>query len=115
MPSFTFTPDWGLKKSNNPAISTEQYGDGYEYRQTKGLNNNKRVWTLTFSKRTNEEADSIEEFFSSKLSEFGDFQSFSFLPPDSEDDVFVVCKKWDRTHIRFNINDITATFEEDFN
>ncbi|MCL1909289.1 MAG: phage tail protein [Holophagaceae bacterium] len=62
-PEFTFIPDWGAEVAVNPNISAAPFGDGYVQRMGKGINSQLNRISLTFSGRTDGEAEEILGFF----------------------------------------------------
>ena len=73
------TPDFGATKNNEPRIRTTKFGDGYEQRVTFGLNQNPKRWDLTWTAKTNADADAIEAFFDARAA---DAASFDWTPLD---------------------------------
>ena len=60
-------------------MRTVRFGDGYEQRLTFGLNQNPKVWSLTFEV-SETDADTIETFLDARAS---DNASFDWQPPGS--------------------------------
>ena len=71
------TPSYGLTKSSAPIIRTTVFGDGFEQRTTFGLNQNPKVFNLTFEK-SESDADAIEAFLDARAKVA---ESFTFTPP----------------------------------
>ena len=71
------TPTYGLTKSSAPNIRTTVFGDGFEQRTTFGLNQNPKVFNLTFEK-SESDADAIEAFLDARAKVA---ESFTFTPP----------------------------------
>jgi len=44
----SITPSYGLQKSSAPNVRKVQFGDGYEARLTYGINQNPKIFNLTF-------------------------------------------------------------------
>lgn len=63
MTTFTYIPDFGASKKLNPKINSIKFGDGYEQRASSGLNTNPQIWNLSFSNRTDIEAEAIDDFY----------------------------------------------------
>lgn len=59
MATFTYMPDWGATPELEPRVRSVQFGDGYSQDAPDGLNTILPVWKLTFSKRTQAEAQAI--------------------------------------------------------
>lgn len=107
MPSFTFTPDFGMKRKRKPNVAKIEFGDGYQQRQTKGINTLSESWDLRFAVRTKDEADDIDDFLIAR----NGVESFDWTPPGEASSIKVVCFEWDREIVRENQYQITATFE----
>lgn len=110
MPTFTYAPDYSAQQQNKPRVKSMRFGDGYEQRQADGINTQPAVWNLTFANRTNTDTNSIHTFLSAR----GGFEAFDWVPPDSTISIKVLCREWSKTMNRFNLNTITATFEQVF-
>lgn len=109
MASFTYTPDYGAAFEVKPKVRVSNFGDGYEQRQANGINTQPKNWSLRFSLRTNTEADAIETFLKTQAAVL----SFDWTDINSVAGKYV-CRSWNRTKDRFNLNTITATFEQVF-
>lgn len=59
MATFTYMPDWGATPELTPRVRSVAFGDGYSQDAPDGLNTILPVWKLTFSKRTQAEAQAI--------------------------------------------------------
>lgn len=110
MPTFTYTPDYSAQVSYKPRVRTARFGDGYEQRQGDGINTQPQTWSLTFANRTNTDASGIQSFLSARAG----VESFDWTPPDSVTSIKVICREWQKTMNRFNLNTITALFEQVF-
>lgn len=110
MPTFTYAPDYSAQQQIAPRVKSMRFGDGYEQRQADGINTQPAVWNLTFANRTNTDTNSIHTFLSAR----GGFEAFDWVPPDSTATIKVLCREWSKTMNRFNLNTITATFEQVF-
>lgn len=109
MAVFTYTPDFGASKKLQPKIKAASFGDGYEQRAINGLNTNPQTWTLSFSNRTDTEAEAIDAFLTAR----GGVQSFDWTPYNEVAGKYV-CKEWSKTLDGFNRNTIQATFQQVF-
>ena len=105
------TPDFGATKNSEPKIRATKFGDGYEQRVTFGLNQNPKRWDLTWTAKTNADADAIEAFFDARAA---DAASFDWTPLDESTSYKWVCETWTREHQYANINIIRATFRQVF-
>jgi phage-related protein len=88
-----------------------QFGDGYEQRLTYGLNQNPRVWDLTWTAKDSTDADAIEAFFDARAA---DNASFTWTPLDEATAYKWVVESWSRDLRYANVNTITATFRQVF-
>ncbi len=55
----SITPTYGLQKRSSPSTRTVRFGDGFELRLKYGLNQNPKVYQLTFEV-SETDADTIE-------------------------------------------------------
>ncbi len=111
MAEFTYTPDYEPVKSRSPEIVKVKFGDGYEQRYAKGINNMPQSWSLAFNNREAAEADAIEAFFVARAG----VEAFDWTTPDNTpEDIRVKCEKWSKTRVKGNFYTITCTFEEVF-
>ena len=105
------TPDFGASRKSQPIVRKMQFGDGYEQRLTYGLNQNPRVWDLTWTAKSNTDADAIESFFDARAV---DNASFTWTPLDEATAYKWVVESWSRDFRYANVNTITATFRQVF-
>lgn len=105
------TPDYGASRKSQPAVRKIQFGDGYEQRLTYGINQNPRVWDLTWTARSNADADAIETFFDNRAV---DNASFDWTPLDEATSYKWVVESWSRDFRYANVNTVTATFRQVF-
>lgn len=110
MPTFTWTPDFSAKRTVKPVVTPIKFGDGYEQRATYGINTKPENWSLKFSNRDDSEADAIEAFFEAQ----GGVDSFDWTPPLGIASLKFVCRTWDRSLDKANLNTVTATLEQVF-
>ena len=108
--TFNFTPDYGASKRSKPRVRTVEFGSGYSQRVTFGINQDPKVWTLSFENRTSTEADNIEDFLEARKG----VESFNWSPPDDTDTYRWICREWQKTLPYSNLFTITATFEQVF-
>lgn len=109
MTTFTYIPDFGASKKLNPKINSIKFGDGYEQRASSGLNTNPQIWNLSFSNRTDTEAEAIDDFLSAR----GGVEAFYWTPYNEVIGKYI-CKEWSKTLDSFNRNTIQATFQQVF-
>jgi len=103
-------PTYGAQKSSAPTVRVVQFGDGYQHRLSFGLNQNPRIWSLTFNvSETN--ADTIEAFL---IARAADGASFDWTPPDEASALKWVCYQWSKSIPYNNRATIDATFTQVF-
>ena len=105
----SITPTYGTRKTNSPIVKTTQFGDGYQQRVQFGLNQNPKVFSLTFNV-SETDADTIETFLDAR----GGTESFDFTPPGETSSSKFICKSWTKSMPYNNRATINATFEEVF-
>ena len=105
-----FDPAPGMTKSSAPAVRRVQFGDGYETRLSFGLNQNPKIYNLTFNV-SESESDTIETFLDARAA---DADSFTYTPPGESSSSEFVCEEWSKS-IPFNDRaTIQATFRQVF-
>ena len=102
-------PDRGFTKQTTPNVLISKFGDGYEQRKIRGINNMVEIYELSFSNRPNTETDDLEAFF---IDQAG-VSKFTFTIPDSnegtgEKDIKVVCEEWSKSHTQTTATSLTA-------
>ena len=103
-------PTYGTRKTNQPNIRITQFGDGYQQRVQFGLNQNPKIFNLTFNV-SETDADTIETFLDARAA---NQDSFDFTPPAEASSSKFICKSWTKS-IPYNERaTINATFEEVF-
>jgi phage-related protein len=106
----SITPTYGAQKTSQPKVRRVQFGDGYEQRLTYGLNQNPKVWNLTWEvSETN--ADTIEAFLDARAD---DGESFTWTPPDEDTAYKWTCYDWSKSIPYLNRATIQATFTQVF-
>lgn len=110
MSDFTATPDFGATKTSAPRVSNIQFGDGYAQRQSSGLNTNPATWDLSFSNRSTDDIDDIEEFLEGK----GGTEAFTWTPPRESEEINVICQSWSRSIEHASVDTLRATFLQVF-
>ncbi len=104
-------PDYGAQKASAPSVRKVQFGDGYESRFTMGLNQNPKVWTLSFVNLTESDSDTIETFLDARAD---DNAAFDWSPPDESSTYKWVCEEWNKSIPFANRATIQATFRQVF-
>lgn len=107
--AFTYLPDFGLSQKYDTKSRVISFGDGYSQFLTKGLNQQKSEWQLTFSQRTNTERDLIRAYLRGAKGE----TAFSWTPPYGSAGKFV-CSEWKTDYTSYNNNTLNATFRQVF-
>lgn len=105
------TPAYGAQKTSQPKMRKAQFGDGYEQRVRFGLNQNPKVWNLTWNNITEANADTIEAFLDARAD---DGASFDWTPPGESTAYKWVCEQWDKTIPYTGRAVITASFRQVF-
>ena len=106
----SITPTYGLQKSSAPNVRKVQFGDGYESRFTLGINQDPKVYNLTFEV-SETDSDTIETFLDARAA---DFASFDFTPPGEGSSSKFVCETWSKSIPYLNRATIQATFRQVF-
>ena len=105
----SINPTYGAQKTSQPKVRQVQFGDGYVQRLTFGLNQDLKVWNLTFEV-SETDADTIETFLEAR----GGSESFNWSPPDETSSYKWICLNWSKTIPYLNRATIQATFQEVF-
>ena len=108
--SATITPIYGIQKRSSPVVRTARFGDGYEQRTTLGLNQNPKVFSMTFEV-SETDADTIEAFLDARAL---DNESFDFTPPAESSSSKFVCESWSKSIPYLNRATINVTFRQVF-
>ncbi|MBK5072235.1 phage tail protein [Budviciaceae bacterium CWB-B4] len=106
METFHWRPVPGMSVPTEPNVRVVKFGDGYEQRQPKGINNNLKTYSLTF-RVPRHEFWVIDDF----LTSHGGVDAFWWTPPLRYEPIKVVCRKWTPTINRRKI-EISCEFEE---
>ena len=106
----SITPTYGVQKRSAPNVRTVRFGDGFEKRLSFGLNQNPKVYNLTFEV-SETDADTIETFLDARA---GDNAAFDFTPPGELASSKFVCETWSKSIPYLNRATIQATFREVF-
>ena len=106
----SITPTYGIQKRSSPNVRKVQFGVGYESRFTLGLNQDPKVYNLTFEV-SEADADTIETFLDDRAD---DNAAFDFTPPGELASSKFVCETWSKSIPYLNRATIQATFREVF-
>ena len=106
----SITPTYGVQKRSKPNTKTVRLGDGYEHRLLFGLNQNSKIFNLTFEV-SETDADTIETFLDARAV---DSASFTFTPPGESSSSQFVCESWNKSIPYLNRARVQVTFREVF-
>ena len=106
----SITPTYGVQKRSKPNTKTVKLGDGYEHRLLFGLNQNPKIFNLTFEV-SETDADTIETFLDTRAV---DSASFTFTPPGESSFSQFVCESWNKSIPYLNRARVQVTFREVF-
>ena len=106
----SITPTYGVQKRSKPNTKTVRLGDGYEHRLLFGLNQNPKIFNLTFEV-SEADADTIETFLDARAV---DSASFTFTPPGESSSSQFVCESWNKSIPYLNRARVQVTFREVF-
>ena len=106
----SITPTYGVQKRSKPNTKTVKLGDGYEHRLLFGLNQNPKIFNLTFEV-SETDADTIETFLDARAV---DSASFTFTPPGESSSSQFVCEAWNKSIPYLNRARVQVTFREVF-
>jgi phage-related protein len=107
--TFTWVPDYGAKLAMKPRVRTVQFGDGYMQRSADGINTNPRTGALSFSNRTDAEANAIIAFLDAR----GGVEAFDYTPPGGSAGKYI-CQEYDRAQVSYDVATVTASFKQVF-
>ena len=103
----SITPTYGIQKTSAPNVRISQFGSGYSQRTTFGLNQNLKVYNLTFEV-SETDADTIEDFLDAR----GGAENFDFTPPGESSSSKFICRNWSKSIPYLNRATIQVTFEQ---
>ena len=106
----SINPTYGVQKRSAPNVRTVRFGDGFEKRLTFGINQNPKLYNLTFEV-SETDADTIETFLDARAADNG---AFDFTPPGEAESSKFVCETWSKSIPYLNRATIQATFREVF-
>ena len=108
-PYFFWSPSYNVSVNHEPSIHSIQFGDGYEQRIKKGINNNRLNLSLSFESRNEREAAAILHFLHTREG-YGHFY-FKAPKPYSLIKKFV-CKRFNSTFVFADNYNIQCEFIE---
>jgi phage-related protein len=106
----SIAPIFGAQKQSKPRTRKVQFGDGYQQRILFGLNQNPKMWSLTFMV-DNTDAGTIETFLDARAV---DSESFDWTPLGDTTSYKWVCEEWTREAVGDNFNRISTSFMQVF-
>lgn len=86
-PVFEWNPDVGTELDEEPDVTVTKFGDGYELRVPKGINNTPEKWTLKFTRSILDTA--MLDFLRAR----NGVEKFAWTSPLGETKHYV-CRKW---------------------
>jgi len=96
--------------SESPDLRITEFGDGYQQRNTMGMNTRRKKWSLSFNNRTNADRDKILLFLQDKNGK----ESFNWIDPTTTNYKKYVCESWSVDMTSFNNNTISMEFKQVF-
>jgi len=105
-----FDPQYSATKRSQPIQRITQFGDGYQQRTSFGLNQDPKVWNLTFNVKDSD-ADTIETFLEARGK---DGASFDWSPPDETTTYKWIAQTFSRYMFESDRSSITPTFQQVF-
>ena len=96
--------------SEAPDIRITQFGDGYQQRNTMGMNTRRKKMSLTFENRTNSDRDKIVGFLQARNGK----ESFDWIDPTTTNYKKYICESWSVDMTSFNNNTISMEFKQVF-
>jgi len=103
------TPTYGAQKNSAPNVRVARFGDGYEQRVAFGLQQNPKVWNLTWNV-SETDSDTIEAFLDAR----GAVEAFEWTPLGESTEYKWVCEQWTKSIPYNNRATINATFRQVF-
>ena len=105
-----YVPDRNIQRTSKPNVYRIQFGDGYEQRLQRGINNLVETYQISFNNRPNSEIDTIIDFFDSNAG----VTAFDFTIPDTQGNggvttIQVVCEDYSQTYFNLEVNSCSAT------
>lgn len=104
-------PDWGFKESPQAKVNEQELGDGYVFREPKGLNHIKRTFPMTWSELDEQVAEAAYDWLLPKLK----LTPIRIKHPVRGTTHQVVIDSLDITYDTYNNAVLNLTVTEDFN
>tara|TARA_Y100000361_G_scaffold30367_2_gene25202 strand:- start:782 stop:1123 length:342 start_codon:yes stop_codon:yes gene_type:complete len=103
-------PNYGATKQSQPKVRNVQFGDGFSQRLRYGLNQDAKVWDLTWEHISEADSDTIEAFLEAR----GGAEDFDWSPPDETETYKWICQRWSKRLTASGLNSLSATFQQVF-
>lgn len=106
--TFIWFPEWDASLAQTPQVQVTKFGDGYESRVPRGINNTPQTWSLQFTMAAPQLGDVI-----AFVREARGVDAFLWTNPLNETGLYV-CRKWrtiHRGHVRIMNFDLEQVFE----
>ena len=105
----SITPTYSAQKKSAPVVRTVRFGDGYEQRLTFGVNQNPKMWDLTWNV-SETDADTIEAFLDARAGQ----EHFDWTPLGEATAYKWVCSEWSKSIPYVGRATIQASFRQVF-
>jgi len=105
----SITPTYGAQKKSAPVVRTVRFGDGYEQRLVFGVNQNPKMWNLTWNV-SETDADTIEAFLDARAGQ----EHFDWTPLGEATAYKWVCSEWSKSIPYVGRATIQASFRQVF-
>lgn len=90
-----------------PKLNSAFFGDGYEQRAAKGINNNPKTWTVSFANLTDATATALMDFFDAA----NGVSSFTWVDLKGVSGKYT-CKEYSQTFTDEDKNTVNATLNQ---
>lgn len=104
-------PDYGFKETPNANVEETPLGDGYVFREPKGINHIKRTMPMSWSNLDQDVALEAYDWLLPKLK----LNPILITHPTRGTQIQVICDSLEITYDTWNNAVLNATFIEDFN
>ena len=104
-----FDPAPGMTKQSAPKVRIVEFGSGYQQRAFFGIQQNPKVYSLTF-RVSESESDTIEAFLDAR----GGVEHFRYTAPGESGPKNFICREWTKTIPFVDRAEISATFVQVF-
>lgn len=108
-PEFTWRPDQEHSGEIKPVVTTTKFGDGYELRVARGINNQVESWELEFTKNATEILE-VRAFLAAR----GGIESFLWSNPYGVQKTYVAREGWKERRVGTKVVSISVKFEQVF-